>query len=219
MIDGGTGESVGIITLAYGQEAHNALSKVLWPSLERYARDIRLCVLSDTPPENALISVWRFTRTVHPLARDVKLQVAKLSPFDRTLYLDADTELLADPTPLFRILDAYPLALTHSARQGYDALGNCSPEDRHATFKLYGCLPTDLLAFQCGVMAFRRSPEVLDFFTTWYQEWARFQGQDQAAFLRSLWHNPLPVALLGRDWNGGKVIAHHFGTARSKVAR
>ena len=104
------------------------------------------------------------------------------------------------------------MALTPSASQGIDLfrhIGDC--EKVNTLEVLQNPFPLQL---QAGVMFIRRSQDVKSFFEAWYYEWHRFRGQDQAAMLRALDHNPIRIWLLGRAYNGGDVVQHHFGRAR-----
>lgn len=145
--------------------------------------------------------------------RWAKLNLDTLSPFEQTLYLDADTRVRGDLSAGFRILaDGYDLALAFSMRQGSDVLGNCGLPDRSATFEELAC--RDLLGLQAGVMFFQKGEAVSRLFSTWCEEWGRFRAMDQAALLRALARVPVRVWLLGRAWNGGELIEHRFGAAR-----
>ena len=84
--------------------------------------------------------------------------------------------------------------------------------EAETTLKDLGYLP---LALQCGVMFISRNERTLAFWRTWHEEWMRFMDEDQGAFLRALKRVPLKIWLLGRPFNGGVVIDHRFGMARS----
>lgn len=167
-------------------------------------------VVSDVPVDGA-IHVAAPDRD--PGARLAKLNLDSLSPFDRTLYLDADTMVRGDISAGFSALAAgWDVAIVPSMRQGSDSLGHLPADDRAAT--LGELWPEDVLALQGGVMWFRKSDAVSQFFAVWRAEWQRFRGFDQGALLRALQAVPLKVWLLGRPWNGGALIEHRFGRAR-----
>ena len=142
----------------------------------------------------------------------LKLNLDRLSPYDPTLYLDADTRVRGDiGAPFAALADGWDLAIAPSPRQHSDALGNCSEPDRQATWEECGC--NWLLALQGGALWFCKSEPILRLFAAWREEWARYKSKDQAALLRALWRAPVRVWLLGGDYNGGQLVSHLYGRA------
>ncbi len=145
--------------------------------------------------------------------RWAKLNLDYLSPFEHTLYLDADTRVQGDLSAGFQLLDdGFELAITASTKQGLSVLGNAPVEDREATFDAWQC--RSLLGLQAGMFYFRRCPQMEMLFALWRQEWERFRDQDQPALLRALLRAPVKLWLLGRPFNGGELVEHLFGRAR-----
>lgn len=146
------------------------------------------------------------------LSRELKTRLYELSPWEFTLYLDADTIPHGDICAGFEIIeDGWDVAIAPSDKQGVDCLWHIAEDERTTTFRELGRRPLQL---QAGVIFFRRSAAVCGFFMAWRDEWERYRGQDQGAFLRALERAPVRVWLLGRPWNGGAVIAHRFGDLR-----
>lgn len=140
-----------------------------------------------------------------------KTHLDLLSPFEDTLYLDADTRPHGDLSAGFEILsDGWDMVMCPSTQQGDDWLWHVSAIERDATRREAG----DLLQLQAGVFFFRKNERTLKLFETWRSEWQRWQGEDQGAFLRALAGSPVRLWLLGQPWNGGAVISHRFGACR-----
>lgn len=177
-------------------------------SLQAHNVGLPVSVISDNPLQTG--------DAIHfgdpgPGARWAKLNIDRLSPYDRTLYLDADTEVQDDVSPLFTILaDGWDLVIAPSQRQGADMLGHLSAEDRQYTLDAV----RERLSLQAGMFGFRKCGAMTRLFETWRGEWQRFKDQDQGALLRALDQEPVRVWILGQDWNGGRVIEHHFGMIR-----
>lgn len=148
-------------------------------------------------------------------ARWFKVNLDWLSPFDTTLYLDSDTRVHGSIEPLFAVLeDGWDMVITPSDHQGDGILWHVGSEEREATLDAVGLTP---IQYQCGVLGFRKSPQIIDFFSAWQAEWERYGDQDQGAFLRALYQKPVRLWVAGRVFNGGAVIQHLFGKLRETV--
>ncbi len=195
----------GVLYVAYGARAHREAAESI-KTLRQHS-DLPVAVVSD----KALPGVQHI-----PLAdggwggRLAKLSLAELSPFESTLYLDADTRVRGDISAGFDILaDGWDVVIAPSSRQGSDVLGNVTMADRQATLAQLG---RDVLGLQAGVLWFAKD-RARPLFAAWREEWRRFGRQDQGALLRALARVPVRVWLLGSPWNGGDVIQHLWGRA------
>lgn len=148
-----------------------------------------------------------------PGARGVKLNVDLLSPFDHTLYLDADTRVMQDITMPFDLLDrGWEMCIAPCRQQEPDEVhGHINAEERAATFEEIGF---DILALQAGVIYFRKCDAVHHLFAEWREEWARWHDMDQAALMRAIVRCPVKLFPLNRSYNGGRVIQHFYTYAR-----
>jgi len=150
-------------------------------------------------------------------ARGVKLQVDKLSPFDHTLYLDADVRVMGDITRPFGLLDAgWELVMAPTLHQGQESHLHINATERDITYAEVG---VDAQALQGGVMYFRKTTALHKLFATWRAEWARWGTHDQAALVRALAKRPVKLRTLHRDWYNspqGRLIRHYYGFARRK---
>lgn len=139
-------------------------------------------------------------------ARWAKLNLDLLTPFDQTLYLDADTRPRANPALLFDILsDGYDLVVADSTMRGAKALWHVDRAEREDTLDAFGFTPVQL---QAGMFAFRRNEAMRTLFAAWREEWRG--GQDQAALLRALYRVPVRMWLVSHALSEG-LIAHMWG--------
>ncbi len=150
-------------------------------------------------------------------SRWAKTNLDRLSLFDSTCYLDADTRPYADLSPGFQMLrDGWELVISHSEHQdGEDFLWHVSFAERRATTD-EGGNPMPLV-LQGGVFFFRKCEAIHALFEAWRVEWVRWGDEDQAALLRALYRQPVRVWLLGRAWNGGGLVGHRFGMCRGRL--
>ena len=147
-------------------------------------------------------------------SRWAKVMMDQWSPYDHTLYLDADTIVRGDVTPGFRYLaDGWDVAIASSTNQGERLLWHCSAEDKAET--IARSCTQEILQLQAGVFFFRKSPAVAQMFAAWRAEWEQFKEQDQGALLRALVETPVRIWILGWPWNGGAIVEHRFGVARA----
>jgi len=200
----------GVVYVAYGTRARKEATESI-RSL-RLIHDYPVMVISDEelPSAKTLIFDDGGAR-----GRWAKINLYKLSPFEDTLYLDADTRVLGDLSVGFRLLDTADLVLVASASQGCDALRHLSSEEREYTLAR---LPHFPLHLNTGVMYWRRNDATCALFKVWQEEWLHFKDKDQGALLRALNRNPIVLRLLGRPFNSQDastaVVLHLFGRCR-----
>lgn len=197
----------GIVYVVYGDKAR-AEAEMSYRAMQQFNK-LPACVIGEKAAQMRHI----------PLAqRDAggrwgKLNADLLSPYEFTLYLDADTRPRGDIQRGFDILqDGWDMALTLSTQQDAGAMWHIDSAEREETCLAFGCLPAQ---FQGGVIFFRKTERTHALFAAWREEWERWAGQDQAALLRALRRVPAKVWLLGRPYNGGSLMAHLFGKARA----
>jgi len=204
----------GIIYVAYGDQARTQVHLAV-KSLRQQHPLLPVRVVCDSEIE----SLRRFGQMAFvyhedtdPGARLVKLNVDTLSPFDHTLYLDADTRVQGDITYPFELIDnGWEMAMVPCRRQDEHSHAHVNEKERHTTFEEVG---QNLIALQGGVIYFRKCEAVSNLFAAWREEWGRFADQDQAALIRALVRCPVRLFLLGRAYNGGGIIRHFYTYAR-----
>lgn len=143
--------------------------------------------------------------------RSAKVNLLNLSPFEHTLFLDADTRVHGKLDIGFRILnDGWDLAMVPSEMQK-QPLHHLGVEERDVTLAEIGDgFP---LMLNTGVIWFGRSGRTERMFEEWRREWLRFKQHDQGALLRALEKYPVRLWVLGQAYNGGEIVEHRFGKA------
>ena len=215
--------SKGVVYVAYGPEAREQCGIAL-RSLYKVHPGWPVAVISDEPiPAGRGIpaTYWVDFPDTDPGARWAKLNVDLLSPWEWTVYWDADTrarysmaagwdllalgwELMLCPTGaqeehLFRHILALEI----------DGKGE---EEKQATIEEVGGRP--ILALQGGALWFQKCDAIHRFFEVWREEWKRWSNQDQAALIRAMRRAAPKTLLLSRDWNGGSLMGHYHSRAR-----
>jgi len=196
---------VGVVCVAYGDNAVAEAEAMVGSLKERH--DWPVLAVADGAVAGADV-IYRFEEPGWG-ARWAKLNQDKLAPWERWLYLDADTRVKGDLSAGFDVLaDGWDLAITASRHQETNWLWVASEEERAETDRL-------MLSLQGGVFYARKGKRTAAFFEAWREEWLRWAHVDQAALVRALKVSPLRVWLFGRDWNGGSndLIEHRYGRA------
>ncbi len=121
------------------------------------------------------------------------------SPYDYTLYLDSDTKVVNPIDDIFRILDRFDLAACFDhARKN---------PDKSKIYKDYDKIPEAFSEFAGGVILFKKSHVVENFFKIWrsnYEIWKKVSGKlnDQPSFRVSLWQcHDLKIFTLPPEYN------------------
>lgn len=198
----------GIIYIAYGEAARRE-ARASIETLRRFG-PIDVSVIGEAVPGARHIPFERRDQG----GRWAKVNLDRLSPYDLTLYIDADTRVRQNVSAIFDLLtDGWDVVMAPSAQQGDGWLWHVGQAERNETAHEIGITGVQL---QAGVIGFRKGEAVARLFSIWRDEWERWEGQDQAALLRALYREPVRVWLLGRPWNGGAVIEHRFGAVRGQ---
>jgi hypothetical protein len=122
----------------------------------------------------------------------------RFCPYERFVYLDTDTHVVGDLSEIFQLLERFDLA-GHQLFEGHD-----SP--------IPG-VPDAFPEFQGGVLAFRRSIAVDEFFTRWLAHYDAFRAPgrpdrdayanvtDQKSLRLALYESGLRLAVLGPEYD------------------
>jgi lipopolysaccharide biosynthesis glycosyltransferase len=147
-------------------------------------------------------------------SRHLKTMLPVITGFDQFVYIDADTRIRGSLQHGFDILDdGWEMAITASDNQERDWCWHVGEDEREQTMLDYCCQPVQL---QAGVMFVRKCENTHRLFEAWREEWLRWQDQDQAALLRALKRAPVKLWILGKDYNGGRLVSHLYGKLRNK---
>ncbi len=114
------------------------------------------------------------------------------SPFERTLFLDADIRVLEDVSELFDLLERFDIAMAH-------AHARVRAETQAVWIR---ALPEAYPQFNTGVVAVRRNPQTRALLQAWSESYreAGFR-KDQVTLRELLWNSDLHVATLPPEYN------------------
>lgn len=217
---GNSDKKRGFVYVAFGEPSRKCLVDTAIPAARRYMPEVPIAVISDR--EVGVEDYFIKHDDLDIGGRKAKLSVYRVTPkeWDYVIYMDADTELRGRIDFLFQILDTgWDFAICrHWGKHSFRRFRN--PDNLtewEVSAKELGS--EELMAYQGGVFAFRRNPEVRKFFNAWLKEYDRWCKRDQAALVRALHKNPIKLYLLPPCWNNRKrdsttVILHYTHSAR-----
>lgn len=125
-----------------------------------------------------------------------KLASLPATRFDRTLYLDCDTLVLAPLGDLFDVLKRFDLALSHDVRRTSELIRESHREQ----------LPYAFPQCNAGVMLYRRSDAMWAFLQDWQRGYrAAGRKRDQVSLHDLLWTSDLRFYVLPPEFNLRRV--------------
>ncbi len=150
----------------------------------------------------------------------VKPLLARLSPFARTLYVDAETEFKRSPAEGFALLDRWDFVVAEAETR---SLAATFPDNRTEAGETAAWLGTPhILYHNSGMLFWRRNEATGRLFDLWAEEWLRYQGWDeQIALLRALLKSEVLFLNVPFTWNCRGPETAHFVYHRfaSRAAR
>ena len=138
------------------------------------------------------------------VSRNLKTQLAKMTPYQETLYIDSDMLPLKSIAPIWDYLSEADFAMAH------DEMTTITQCDHIAKVEIdytMGILPGSTLQFNSGLMLWRDNAETQTLFEQWQQEWQHFKKHDQLAMVRALATTQLNVAQLPVNYNISPIDA------------
>jgi hypothetical protein len=157
-------------------------------SLRRVMPDLAIAIASDRTIDGPFDQHILIEETEGFRAKIVGMQQ---TPFEQTVFLDADTFVLADFDDVFELLDRYDMALAHEPSRISTVLGE---------------VPVAYPEFNSGVIAYRSTPLVQSALADWLHEYGeirpRPKTQDQPSLRRVLYRSTqLRIATLTSEYN------------------
>ncbi|QFU07849.1 Nucleotide-diphospho-sugar transferase [Rhodobacteraceae bacterium THAF1] len=169
---------------------YTALAAQSARSLRAVCPDLLIDIFTDTP--NASEDAFDRVQTLPDDFFRPKFAALRDSRFERTLYLDADTLVVADPTDAFDVLDRFDVAMAHDPYRNTE----------HATETWRAPLPAAFPQYNSGVIVTLRSDPTVAF---WNHVVAILRAddfnRDQPMLRRLLFDSDLRIATLPEEYN------------------
>lgn len=203
-----TPENTLAVCVAYGDPARNCARRLIksWNAHMPYV----IAYVSDSVIEldKESNSLWVNHPDTDIGARSIKTNLynilsENLPHWVYALYLDSDTEIIADISQLFTWLsrgwDFIICTNPFNHKTLEDGKRPDNQTELQETIELLG--NSSVLQPNGGVFAFARNAQTERFMNTWHDEWKSYRGRDQMALLRAMYKVPMRHLLLTNAWN------------------
>ncbi|XGV95606.1 MAG: putative nucleotide-diphospho-sugar transferase [Leptolyngbya sp. BL-A-14] len=137
-------------------------------------------------------------------SRSIKTRLNAYSPYQETLFLDADILPLTPIADLWGYLDQSDLAMVVDRLPVISLCDHIAPEEKAYTLQR---LPGNTVQFNSGVILWRESSATQALFHQWHEEWQQFQRHDQLALIRAIKALQIPVTKLPMTYNISPIDA------------
>lgn len=174
-------------------------------TLRRVNPDVGACIVTNVLPGPPPAfgewdpgrDTWRYIDRPTTDNRLIKTDLLRYTPFQRTLFLDCDTEVLADLAPTFAFLDHWDIAV-RLKEEGYAPL-----KEKGRQVVLDGAARIhELPHWNSGVFLFDRNDRVAEFYDLWHRY---FQSAgvrtDQVSLVEAMFRSSCRVLSLDARWN------------------
>lgn len=166
-------------------------------SLKRAMPDLPITVLSEFPVESPLFEKVTVVKPSGVGFLD-KCKLMQDLPYERTLFIDADTSVLQPITELFSLLDRFDCAATHEEYVNTDWHNQFPRPD----------IPCSFPEFNTGILMLKRSAgtaRLLEHWSNLYQEHLKEKPDqpinDQPFFRVAAYYGDARIATLTREYN------------------
>jgi len=184
----------GAIYVATGPD-YLDLARASAGTLKHYNPDLPVDLFTDRPDAPGL-EIFDGVHTVPRIHPRAKIDCMPLSRFDRTLFLDCDTLILAPFGDLFDLMARFELALAHDMRRASDLV-----QEGHLE-----ATPYAFPQLNSGVMLYRKSSAMMAFFAEWERRYrAAGRGRDQVSLKDLLWATDIRFYVLPTEFNLRRV--------------
>jgi hypothetical protein len=154
--------------------------------------NLKYCIITEQKVTNPLWDDVVFLEEPTFSSRD-KMRM-HLCPYEKAIFLDSDTYVTVDLSEVFDLLDHFDIA----AYQESSGFHYKIPE-----------VPNAFPEFNSGVIAFRKSPQLLDFFSAWESFYELYYAEqkkagrvwDQKSFRHAMYASKLRIATLPHEFN------------------
>jgi lipopolysaccharide biosynthesis glycosyltransferase len=131
-------------------------------------------------------------------SRFLKTKLTKISPFEETLYLDADVLPLKPIGELWSYLAHHDIGMVLDPCPTVDQCQHIDSEEIKYTLDR---VPRNTVQYNAGVILWRKSAQTEALFDLWEEEWRIFRRHDQLALVRAIDRSGIKIIKLPIEYN------------------
>ena len=190
-------KSLGIIYVAYGDLAIKGCQASMLSAKHQHP-GVQVAVVSDREVQGADFKIVQPSLDIG--AREYKTNVYQYSPFDYTLFLDADTLVVGSLQAGFSTLvQGWDVVMALDYRQTLSRIDHIPPADVNDAIALVGT--GEYPHYNAGMIFWRKGEAVERMYQLWHEEWSRFRFRDQAALVRAIYRSRVKLWTVSWQWN------------------
>jgi len=196
-------KNIGIIYCAVGDENYYELALNSINSIEE---DISISLFTDDIgydffKQNSNVNILKINSTIDKRA---KLECFNKTPYDNTLYLDADTVVCKKLISDFKILKNFDIACCHDSMRYGDVKLELYNENKN----LFGDIPLIFPEYNTGVIFYKKNKVTQELFKSWIDTYdiinypdSLHDKIDQPSFRYALYYSSVNVSTLPIEYN------------------
>lgn len=149
----------------------------------------------DAPKESIFDNIITIEHNDYPFLD--RIRYFKQTPYEKSIYLDTDTIVSGDITPIFHMLDRFDIV----AR--IDPFRNTAGK-HWGTHQAKIDVPEAFPEYQCGVLGFRNTKIIKELFDDWKTRYSEVVDKDlidQPFFRESVYHSRARIGTLPSEYN------------------
>jgi hypothetical protein len=203
----------GVIYCATSQIDYLEAALISAIALRQVNPELPITLVCDHPLANFL-SLHRYGIRLMPVAlsekqdafrsRDLKTCLANISPYQETLYLDADILPVRSLMHIWDYLAQGDLAMVRDRQPTIADCDHIANSEKTYTLER---LPSHTPQYNSGVMLWRNSSRTQALFKHWQREWQKFQQHDQLALVRAIDATQTDIVQLPINYNISPIDA------------
>ncbi len=204
-------KSRGVIYIATTKKAYLEAALISALALRQHEPEIPITLICDQPLLKLLpldeykISSRLLESNSHNFSsRDIKTRLNAFSPYQETLFLDADIIPLGPISGLWDYIAKGDMAMVLDRLPRVSLCDHVSQAEKSYTLEQ---LPGNTSQYNSGLMLWRNTPAIQSLFSQWHQEWRLFEKQDQLALVRAIHKTQVSINNLPKTYNISPIDA------------
>lgn len=164
-------------------------------SLKKH-NDVSVTLFTDQSIDSAYIdNVVQISPGKYPFYD--RIDYFRRTPYEKTIYIDTDTYIVGDITPIFEMLGRFDIAAAHNVDRD-------SAADHMSGETIDLAVPESFPEYQCGLIGYQNNEVVQHLFNDWQSRYKPYRDKDaidQPHFREALYNNPVSIGTLPPEYN------------------